>query len=343
MNGRRGFTLVELLVVIAIIGILVALLLPAVQSARAAARRMSCTNNLKNLAIALHNYHSANKKFPKGFDDDKRTTANWAWTNHILPYIEQQPLYDSLGVGNRTLSQFFVDARTGRDKANIKLVQTPLKIFRCPSDQFPDLLPRTSAGVNLFYSTVQGGSARHFDSNSSPPNFEPATSNYIAMKGLYDNQWCDTGRDNCKNNGILFWESETATKHVTDGTSNTILLGERNGRCLAGSWIGCRNPPGPDMWGSYYVLGRASIKLNHPTTGAHNTCTEGFGSDHPGGAFFAMADGAVTFIEDNISFNNGGIPDRHYKPSNPHTYIADQLGVYQRLAGRNDGAVNSEL
>src|ERR1700704_1172169 len=111
---RRGFTLVELLVVIAIIGILVALLLPAVQSAREAARRTQCTNNLKNLAIGLHNYHDTYKAFPPGFDFGDWWVATWGWSYHTLPFIEERALHDQLAVGasgsKRTLADVFKDS-----------------------------------------------------------------------------------------------------------------------------------------------------------------------------------------------------------------------------------------
>ena len=104
-----AFTLVELLVVIAIIGVLVALLLPAVQSARAAARRSQCKSNMHNLALGLLNYESTNNKLPPGFVIQGRSEESWGWTNYILPFIEQQPLYDSLGVADRRLADLFID------------------------------------------------------------------------------------------------------------------------------------------------------------------------------------------------------------------------------------------
>src|SRR6187431_557393 len=91
-----GFTLVELLVVIAIIGILVALLLPAIQAAREAARRAHCQSNLKNIALALQNYHSANKRFPIGFVAQPDSVESWAWSTFTLPYLEEQPIYDKM-------------------------------------------------------------------------------------------------------------------------------------------------------------------------------------------------------------------------------------------------------
>jgi len=133
-----GFTLVELLVVIAIIGVLVALLLPAVQSAREAARRMSCGNNFKQIGIALHNYHDAYQKLPPGWimqATSPENSAGWGWPTFILPYVEQQNLYDRLQVNQLALMDVMGNA------ALRPLAQTKLKSYRCPSDVVKDLLP----------------------------------------------------------------------------------------------------------------------------------------------------------------------------------------------------------
>ena len=146
----RGFTLVELLVVIAIIGILVALLLPAIQAVREAARRAQCQNHLHNIGLALQNYHSARKHFPVGFisTGSKECIAAWGWQIFTLPYLEEQSLYDQLRPSetylepidpNRTGPRNLVDLlQKGTD---IPLLQTPLAVFRCPSDSTPALMP----------------------------------------------------------------------------------------------------------------------------------------------------------------------------------------------------------
>src|SRR4051794_12352321 len=141
LAGRRAFTLVELLVVIAIIGILVALLLPAVQGAREAARRMSCSNNLHNIAIALHNYHDSLGSFPSGWlykSTEPDFWESWGWSAFLLPFIEQKNLQDQLGVNVNPLRvqldpNMNPNGVTGAAQVQTG-VETPLKIFMCPSD-----------------------------------------------------------------------------------------------------------------------------------------------------------------------------------------------------------------
>ncbi len=307
-----GFTLVELLVVIAIIAMLVTLLLPAVQAAREAARRSNCANNVRNIALGLHNYHSARNVFPPGFISQANRTEAWGWPAFTLPFLEESALYDQLGVTDRRLADLFI-ANRNLQSPEIRIAQTRLDLFRCPSDITPDLLPGTGQG------------ARHFRGRNTPAGYEPPTSNYMGLKGQLDNR-CPTNDPNgCKNTGIFFGDSEIGIQKIVDGTSKTFLLGERDFRCKAGTWIGSRNPPGAGMYGSYMLIARTSIRFNFPLTGAHNTCTEGFSSAHVGGGNFAFCDGSVHFVSFDIDFNNGrgGFP-------NPG------IGVYQRLGSRND-------
>jgi prepilin-type N-terminal cleavage/methylation domain-containing protein len=316
---RAGFTLVELLVVIAIIGILIALLLPAVQAAREAARGANCRSNMKNIALGLHNYHGTHNTFPPGFMRQDKREESWSWPSFTLPFLEQQSLYNALGVDNRRLADLFIAAGGDLKSPEIALVQTSLPIFRCPSDSTPPLLPNKQNGD------------RHFEGNNTPNGFEPAASSYMGLRGFRDARCEPTGPiEQCATRGIFHGNSDVGFRRITDGTSNTFLVGERDFRCKSGSWIGSRNPEGPDMYSCYYVVARVSIKFNHPTTGAHNTCTEGFSSAHPGGGFFALCDGSVRFISENIDFNNG---------ANPRDQLITmaELGLYQRLGIRDDG------
>ncbi|PQO26039.1 prepilin-type cleavage/methylation domain-containing protein [Blastopirellula marina] len=316
---RIGFTLVELLVVIAIIGVLIALLLPAVQQAREAARRMSCNNNLKNLALGLHNHHDTFGKFPSGGDhstDDERQM--WGWGAHILPFIEQGSLHDQLLVSQQ-------DLKVTLDNSTLRLLtQTPLQVFICPSDPGGPLMNGGKSNLN-------SGTGRHFSGDANiGTSFRVAKSNYVAICGFFD-------VNHQKNNGTLYRGSAHRFADITDGTSNTFLLGERNLRCAQGAWVGNRNMPGSGPQGADYTMGRISRPLNDPQNDS-NQCVEGFASQHPGGALFAYADGSVHFISDTINYSNDGV-DGNATQNNTDPPVLDfsDLGIYQRLGIRSDG------
>ena len=324
MQKRQGFTLVELLVVIAIIAMLVTLLLPAVQAARAAARRTQCMNGIKNLSLGVLNFESSNGVLPQGWTAKTQNQAEWAWTTYILPFIEEQGLYDALGVSERRLWDVI------RDPKLRHLAQTPIPIFNCPEDESIELL---RGGGNTFGPPIE----RHFRCEGCPgaPEFEPAKSNYIGVCGLWDKFNLNS------NNGVFFANSEVALGDITDGTSKTFAIGERDRRCRQGTWIGVRNPPGPDLWGSYFVRGRVSLQLNDPrdvNQHGSRSCTEGFSSAHQGGGFFGFMDGHVAFISDDVEFSNGGLSESQItNQNNPQPFDGNRLGVYQRMGVRNDG------
>ncbi|MCA9222139.1 MAG: DUF1559 domain-containing protein, partial [Planctomycetales bacterium] len=229
----RGFTLVELLVVIAIIGILVALLLPAVQSARAAAQRTECSNNLKQIGLALHTYHTFKKKFPPASHMKASLDEEWGWAVYILPQMEQQNLYDSLRVSDMRLVEVLADSTFH------PFLQTGLKAYQCPSDKPNDLLDK---------------SIRHFFGNGNTAKIEIGKSNYACVLGLYDKP------GSFKNNGVFYNDSKTRITDIKDGSSNTFMIGERDELCGAAVWAGVRNPPGPCHWGVYQNGGRVSKK-----------------------------------------------------------------------------------
>jgi hypothetical protein len=160
---------------------------------------------------------------------------------------------------------------------------------------------------------------------------------------------CPLGNDDrCANTGIFFGNSKISIGHIIDGTSKTFLIGERDRFCLAATWIGVRNPVGADSWSSNWALAHVAAphgKLNYHCTGSHNSCAEAFSSAHPGGAFFAFCDASVHFIIDDINFDDiSNNPACYASPSSPNGPCRLQLGnsiigVYQRLAWRNDQLV----
>jgi prepilin-type N-terminal cleavage/methylation domain-containing protein len=320
-RARRGFTLIELLVVIAIIAILIALLLPAVQQAREAARRSTCKNNLHNIGLALHNYHETFGIFPMGGFDYKNNANHegWGWGAYILPQMEQGPLFNKMGVNRRRLKQMLdVSGANGR-----QLAQTRLSAFVCPSD------PDSNSGL-MDGGRMNGGSGRHFNGDSSVNNnFRVAKSNYVGVCGYFDVDWE-------KNDGVLFMNSPIRIRDITDGTSNTFAVGERDRRCAHGAWVGNRNATGGGPQGADYTLGKVSRPLNESSNASHR-CVEGFSSAHVGGGHFLFCDGKVAFISDNINFRNVRNGNANGRAHNAGE--AARLGTYQRLGIRNDGQV----
>ncbi len=302
---RAAFTLVELLVVIAIIGILVALLLPAVQAAREAARRMQCTNNLKQIGLALHNYDNSYNSFPPGnLDYGVSQSQEWGWAVFLLPFLEQGPLYEHLAPNERRFVELL------GDPAARSLCQHPLTVFRCPSDRTPQLLKDTDQPRDLDGVAAVG------------PSFYGATSNYIGVSGFW-------AIGTLPANGVFSANSEVSFRDVPDGTSNTFAVGERDFYCAAGLWAGVRDARNSGPRGADYVLGRVSYKMNAVKNMGNPSCCQAFSSPHPGGAHFVMCDGAVRFVSENIQFHNAGVVD-FTTPVRMRT-ISEDLGTYQRL------------
>jgi hypothetical protein len=320
---------------------------------------------MKNIALAVLEYESANKELPLGFISQPQIIEAWSWTTFILPYLEQQAIYgrlapsktfmkppDGARTGKRNLCDLFMAARS--NPSELEPLQTPLSIFRCPSDDTPALVPydgTTEAATQPPRPTRTTGEwERHFkgrNSNLLTPLFLPSASNYVGSRGFVDNQCLAEGvfvtdtnwkgdPKRCEGNGAFQGLSAVGLKQFSDGASSTFLLGERDSYCLAATWIGVRNPPGPDMYGASWALGRVSLALNHPETGAHNTCTEGFASKHVGGAQFAFGDASVHFISEDIDFNNANIDRRTLVEDFSPVKDGVSIGVYQRLGVRND-------
>ncbi len=317
-TSRTGFTLIELLVVIAIIAILIALLLPAVQQAREAARRTQCRNNLKQIGIALHNYHDLHDTLPMGGYPGGGNNESWGWGAYILPQMEQDNLYEQMGVSTRHLTDMMSDA-------NLRpLSQTKLDSFICPSDRGKHLMDG---------GRMNNGSGRHFNGNSTGygNGFRVAKSNYVGVCGFGD-----VSRGN--NDGVLHKGSAVGFRDIIDGLSNTFAVGERDFRCAQGAWIGNRNPNGSGAQGHDYTVGMVSRPLNDTSNATHR-CVEGFSSQHPGGAHFLFCDGSTQFISENIDYNVNPTPGDVNTPVKATNAQKQNSGTYQRLGIRDDEQV----
>ncbi|QDU88028.1 hypothetical protein Pla175_13980 [Pirellulimonas nuda] len=339
---RIAFTLVELLVVIAIIGILVALLLPAVQAAREAARRSQCTNNLKQLALASIQHHDTRGAFPKGWDAPSDSTfQSWGWGVYIAPYIEASAVTDLAQPERQTLNEALKNAAIKQALASEQSAMI------CPSDPTTGVLE-----------TGGGGTQRKEFGGQNWPK-----SNYLASMGHYDFS-CDTSGSCGPNNGVMFGNSKISLRKITDGASHTILIGERptERACESGVWFGAGQKTGRSISGPYYVVGRTSVPINDfPQPNADGSlpaatdhCGEGFASLHPGGANFAMCDGSVHLISEDIESNvtrpsegqdsGGGDGTIDWRPPAGQEALplrTELLGAYQRLGIRNDGEIVS--
>jgi prepilin-type N-terminal cleavage/methylation domain-containing protein len=264
-SRHRAFTLVELLVVIAIIGILIAMLLPAVQMAREAARAAQCKNNLRQLGLALHHYHDVFKRLPPGWiADEPEGVPGWGWTVGLLPFLEQQ-----------NVEQTIVKTQAIAAPVNQQARETVLAILRCPSDGEDDVFE------------IGGGGTSDPNVDVGTPLFKIARSNYIGVFGTIEIEDSPSMSD-----GTFYHNSRVKFADVKDGLSNTLVIGERNSRYGGSVWagvIGAANEP----------MARVVGIADHPPNHADHHFDD-FTSDHPSGAHFLVGDGSVARINDQI-------------------------------------------
>ena len=324
MRSRRGFTLIELLVVIAIIGVLIALLLPAVQAAREAARRAQCTNNLKQLALAAHNYHDQVGKFPTGmylhpvFGPPGLAWNNSGWLVLMLPQFEQQTIYNAVNFSimwgtNKGGGWRWSGVYMGEQNSTVRL--TVINSLICPSDTSPNIDTTNADEINndpaagtSYVGNVGDNCLACAGGLGDPRN------GHVIICAAQGNRTCrlpQLGHDRLSsaqlNNGTtsgsgIFWAwgSNVGVNMITDGTSNTFMAGEQIRKVTRwNSWVHANQSVGSTAVPlNYKYVGSNGI---YPVTG-NWTWQYSFRSQHPGGANFAFCDGSVKFIKNSINF-----------------------------------------
>ena len=319
---RAGFTLIELLVVIAIIAVLIALLLPAVQQAREAARRSQCKNNLKQIGLALHNFHDTYSRFPPGAGNDMQPFGNaggpqWgsSWMVYILPYIDQGPLY---------MRWDLTSGQSGYTNANnLALVNNlTIPVFACPSSTITPFGWNGATKMRVSYTGTAGAYSVSGNTNKNPFNV------------AYQQGCCNGAGSFASDNGLLFSGSKTNMRDCTDGTSNTFIVHEEsdylrdinnvpiaagkeylNSGGIYGWTMGAAiaQNQAPSAWGDGRHFNCSTVRYGINTRGLSGTSTTGTNTDvganfpissqHVGGAHVLMTDGAVRFLSQNLSFD----------------------------------------
>ena len=270
---RSGFTLVELLVVIAIIGTLVGLLLPAVQSAREAARRMSCSNNMKQVGLAVSGYELARKSYPQGRNLREQFGVSWGFL--VLPYVEQSQIFDA----------YDKTARADDDKNKVAM-RTPVSNFFCPSRRSP-------------------AADRNFDNNDAPPLKKAAAAggDYAANAGTYFNyHWeSDAATFDPMQGGPMHTYSRVQSRQVTDGLSKTFAIGEKH---IPKTTSGSADMMHHDQGDTAFFAADTPLTIFRDTargiaSGPSDLNARKYGSLHPGVTNFTFLDGHVDAISND--------------------------------------------
>jgi len=337
--GRAGFTLVELLVVIAIIGVMVGLLLPAVQAAREAARRMSCSNNLKQLALGSHNFHDTYNKFPYGmlrrddtgwghpeFDHQTNRSRRYALMHQLMPYCEQGAFWEAWNqldfpANQRSNPLYGGDGTTMTPTNGTAAVgQTLSPVIRCPSNPGSEWNVSHDAAGNGVYARGDyyacAGQRGYPGFNDTRPSlwnpFGPGTDHPRPAGGKGT---AALGRAN----GMFNRNVQYGMRDAIDGTSNTILLGERRFYDPLFDQCGPQSSPATNTmignwgWVWFGAEGNVFLGTSAPINYTIRSCADfadplryedrinSFGSMHPGGAMFALTDGSIRFLSESIS------------------------------------------
>lgn len=290
-SARPAFTLIELLVVIAIIGVLVGLLLPAVQQAREAARRTACSNNMKQLGLALHNYaHNHRERLPTGWVGELENGEihgdegpGWGWGSQILPFLEENAVYDGINFGQAV-------GHADNATARVAVIST----FLCPSDAF---------GTDKLFFPGDDGAGSNDDEeapDATPGSVQYARSNYPGMFGAehmaHDHGGGGDGVEPSEGDGTFLantgLDKGVYFRHFTDGLSKTIAVGERDSRMGGSLWIGMAEGKSAAM---SRVVGVGEHMFNDD-----DPHFEDFYSQHPSGMNVVFADGHVAFLSDSI-------------------------------------------
>lgn len=278
-RSRQAFTLIELLVVIAIIAVLIGLLVPAVQKVREAANRLNCHNNLKQIGLAMHGIHDQYGRLPPGYVDLQTQISNptdngpgFGWATALLPQLEQDALYKQFKFGLPV-----------SNSANAASCATLVKVFQCPSDNHNQVFTTTGLAVSM------------------------APSNYVGMYGSGE-----IADDPGRGNGVLYRNSRTRLADILDGTTNTILVGERSSNLLKCTWAGfdpamtAEHPADPTVVEAAQALVLGHTGEYDPFDPPHTPNSpiahvDDFWSRHAGGANFLLGDGSVRQINNSIS------------------------------------------